>query len=68
MTFDENKRLITIDLSMITDKIISNNNGVVTLKGVLTDSNLAPKSTNFTMIISLIKIVDHAANTTLNTS
>ena len=30
---------------MITDKIIESNSGVVSLKGVLTDSNLAPKST-----------------------
>ena len=53
---------------MITDEIISSSNGVVALKGVLTDSNLAPKSTNFTMRITLNKIVDPAANTTSNSS
>jgi hypothetical protein len=47
---------------MITDKIIESNSGVVSLKGVLTDSNLAPKSTSFTMSITLIKFLAAAAN------
>ena len=47
---------------MITDKIIESNSGVVSLKGVLTDSNLAPKSTSFTMSITLIKFLAAAVN------
>ena len=47
---------------MITDKIIESNSGVVFLKGVLTDSNLAPKSTSFTMSITLIKFLAAAEN------
>ena len=53
---------------MITDKIIESNSGVVSLKGVLTDSNLAPKSTSFTMSITLIKFLAAAGNSTSNSS
>ena len=47
---------------MITDKIIESNSGVVSLKGVLTDSNLTPKLTTFTMSITLIKFLAAATN------